>query len=530
MQTALHASSHAAPAAPYATEQAPGPIIAIRDFSFRFRGSPRHALNDVNLEIAPGEFVVLTGPSGGGKSTLALALCGFLFNQVDGDAEGEVLAGGLDVRRTPIYDVAEVVGLVQQNPEAQFCTLTVEDEVAFGLENRCLDPGEIRARLDWAFDVVGARHLADRPLAALSGGEKQRVAVAAVMAARPKVLIFDEPTSNLDPTATAQIFDVIAAIRALERITVIVIEHKTAYLERFAPRWLRLVDGRLTEAAHPPSNHVFSPPARPGLSHFGSALAAPDATRRSTAPPAGPVVTVDRLSAAYAGPPVLHDVSLSVQPGELIAVMGDNGSGKSTFLQCLLGLLRPAGGRVEILGHDTRTTPVSTLAREVAYVFQNPDHQLFADTVWDEASLAPRNFRLWDGAAEARVASLLEAAGLAERHTDHPYRLSYGEKRRLTLAAVLSYAPRLILLDEILIGQDPDNAALLLSWVQACVAAGSAALLVNHAPALARQVATRLLFFDTGRLSIDAPIAEGFAQLAALGRTAYLVTESGGRL
>jgi energy-coupling factor transporter ATP-binding protein EcfA2 len=189
--------------------------------------------------------VVITGPSGCGKSTLALAIGGYLFRQYDGQATGTVTVAGMDVRRTPIYDVAEVVGLVQQNPEAQFCTLTVQDEVTFGLENRCLPPEEIRSRVAWALEVVGASHLVQRPLATLSGGEKQKVAIAAVMAARPQVLIFDEPTSNLDPTATAEIFEVIARIRARAGLTVLVIEHKVEYLRHFSPRMVVLAGGRV---------------------------------------------------------------------------------------------------------------------------------------------------------------------------------------------------------------------------------------------------------------------------------------------
>jgi len=280
----------------------------------------------------------------------------------------------------------------------------------------------------------------------------------------------------------------------------------------FDPRLVAMAAGRV----------VYDGPASSHSLAWDGVRGSSQRTPHSPSSHAAPAVRAEDLRVGYDGDAVLRDVSLEIAAGQFVAVMGDSGSGKTTFLQSLLGFLQPSRGWVEVLGRDTRRIPVSQLARRVGFVFQNPDHQLFADSVWEEAIFGARNFGLLDRDTEIQVAGLLDRCGLGGRRDDHPYRLSYGEKRRLNLISVLAYTPHLLLLDEILIGQDAENAAFLLDLLSDRVERGGTVIWVNHAPALARSYATHLLFFADGRLLVDAPTDRAFHRLAMLGREAYL--------
>ena len=479
-------------------------MICVEDFCYSYEGSSRLALDHVDLCIDEGEFVVIAGPSGCGKSTLALAMGGYLSHQFAGRIQGGVSVDGLEINSHPIYEVADIVGLVQQNPENQFCTLTVTDEIAFGLENRRLPVQHIKERIAWALRTVRAEALRDRPLASLSGGEKQKVAIACMLAADPRVLIFDEPTSNLDPTATAAIFGVLNDIRRTSSITIVVIEHKLDYLQPFNPRLVRMEGGRIVDDDARIETNPLPPARQP--TQVGQEL-----------------IEVEHLTYDYEAIRALDDVSVTLHAGQFVALMGDNGSGKTTFLRCLMGLLRPTSGRVVVLGQETDASRVSDLVEDAGFLFQNPDHQLLANTVWEEATLIGRNL-----GALARVAPqaerLLHETGLSQRRDDHPFRLSYGEKRRLNLISVTAHAPQIVLADEVLIGQDPANATALMTYLRSIADEGGCVVLALHDSQMALRYADRVLFFASGRMLIDAPPRQTLDELARRGYTAYIPT------
>ena len=500
------------------------PVVHIENLTFTYSGAAFPALKGIKLKVYPGQFLTITGPSGCGKSTLALCLAGFIPHAYPGEMSGAVYIQGKDTREYPAGGLAGIVGLVQQDPEAQLCTLTVRDEVAFGPENLCLPQAVIQERVDNALRSVGALDLLDRQVHTLSGGEKQRVAIASVLAMAPSLLILDEPTANLDPSCTREVLQTLERLRTEQGISIIVIEHRLKSLSAISDELLVMDRGEIIQRGSPkefrrryvPTGVGTKPRiafSQPCKLHVGLV----NKEKKD------PLLMVDNLRVGYQDVDVLSGISFSAYPGETLALMGDNGSGKTTLLLSLLGLLKPRQGKIYLSGQDVTGMKASRRAREMGLIFQNPNHQIFEKTVVKEAMLAALS--LSEKAPDqimAGVDRFLEEFELRQYKTENPFCLSLGEKKRLTLVSVLAYSPRVLILDEPLVGQDRHRLSFLLNAIERHRAQGGVTLLVCHEPDVVIACCRRILFLEKGKLLINAPVDEALAQLAKMGRDEYL--------
>ncbi len=494
-------------------------VVVLSGFGAQYPASPAPALEQVDLLIGAGESVLVTGPSGSGKSTLALCLTGFIPGARRARLSGGIRVFGVEPAAQGVYEMASRVGLVQQDAEGQFCTMYVDDEAAFGPENLMCSAAEIERRVSGALESAGASHLRGRALAELSGGEKQRVAIASVLAMQPRLLVLDEPAAHLDPRATRSVADALRRVQRDSGLSVVILEHKPWRFADVAQRMVRLERGRV----------VYNGPAeydRPGQ------LPSPAANgRRWLSGGGAPLLAVRGLSYSYnggsghgerGGQPALDGVDLDVRRGEIVGVMGDNGSGKSTLLRSIMGIVKPRAGHIALGGCDISGLPVSSRASRIGMVFQNPNHQLFTDSVWQEVVVGPLARGRSPEECRPLALSLLRRFGLAHLCDRHPLTLSFGEKRRLNLAAAMVSDPDLLMLDEPFAGQDLERAQDLAEALGEVVAAGKGVLLVGHDPDIMAWCCHRIVFLEAGRVVLDAPATDAMAELARRGERDYV--------
>ncbi len=462
--------------------------IEITHLSYRYKEEGKPVLHDINLHIDKGEWLMISGGSGSGKTTLAYAIAGILFHQEMGIYQGNVRIGNKSIEETQLYEIADAVGFVQQNADDQFCTLNTADELAFGLENRRVPPDEMRRRISASLKITKAEELNQRNLFELSGGEKQKIAIASILALNPMVLILDEPTSNLDQNSTRAIFNVLNDLRKTRKLTVIIIEHRIQYFKDLFKRCVHLENGEIVFDGKVEESPFYTIPEKHSIRE--SSL---ESDRKE------PSLTLHNWNYENGDGFKLEIGDLEIKQGEIIALMGENGSGKTTFLKTLLGILKCKQGKMEFREKKS-TGPV-----RFGYVFQNADEQIFMNSVKDEIAYGLKNYHLDDALHQARSRELLELFGLQNRENENPHQLSYGEKKRLNLISTLIFSPSILLLDEIFIGQDIFQVNYILRKLMQLRKIGVTIIAAIHDPALMKQMADRILFIEDGSLRFCLP-------------------------
>jgi energy-coupling factor transport system ATP-binding protein len=512
-------------------------LVEIDDVVYTYRtGGDEPALDGVDLTVDRGEVVGITGPSDAGKSTLCRLVHGYVPNFFDGRLSGRATVDGTDVTDATIGELAETVGLLFENPFDQLtgAATTVFEEVSFGLENAGVPREALIDRVYDALERTGIDHLAGRAPRQLSGGQSQRLALASILAMEPDLLVLDEPTSQLDPQSTAEVFDLVTSVG--DEYTLLVVSQK---LERLAPHLDRLVVLEAGRVRHegPPGRVLTADgidrlvsvptPVRIGrrLGVDPTPLTADAAVealagRTADAPPdadpgatdggartdrAGdgpPAVDATELSHSYGDVRALDGLDLTVEGG-CVCLIGQNGAGKSTFARHLNGLLEPDAGRVEVCGLDTREESVARLAREVGLNFQNPDDQLFHDTVAAELAYGPRNLGYDEDRIEELVDAAVERVGLGDVRDANPYDVGLARRKQITVASVVAMDTPVVVLDEPTAGQDTRGVDLLGDLVEGLVAEGVVVLVVTHDVEFAAAHADRVVALEGGRVLLD---------------------------
>lgn len=538
------------------------PAASLDEVSFTYAETSRPALRCVNFQISPGEMVGVMGASGAGKSTLAKCLNRIVPEFEGGEFRGLVRIGSEPLDGARVWEVAPRVGMVFQDFEAQLFSTNVAHEVAFAMEQIGTDRAEMVQRIRPALEAVGLSGFEHRDPTSLSGGEKQRLAIASVLALRPRVIVLDEPTTDLDPEGKAEVFALIRNFRG-QGLSLIVIEHESEVL-RGADRLALLREGEIiAEGApddlltrfelledcgvHPPDlNRVLAglgitahaanldhaeALVRRAFPRLPSAAASPPGLAHSEPAAenssAQPLAEARALCFGYAdGPRVLDSIDLRIAPGEFLAIIGQNGSGKTTLAKHLVGLLHPTSGMVMLNGRDRAKLRPAETASEAGYVFQNPDHQIFAATVEEEVAFGPRNFKLPAAEVERRCDEVLRAVGLDEARMLDPFMLSKGERQRLAVASVLALRPRLLILDEPTTGLDYREQRRMMALVRDLNRDGIAIVIITHTPWLVAEYARRVVLIRRGRKLFDGGVREFFAQDEMLASSSFCAPEA----
>lgn len=532
-------------------------IIVLEQFSYKYAGAEQFALKEINLRVKRGEYVGIMGPTGAGKTTFCLALNGIVPHFYGGDFYGSVRINGMDTVEHPTFDLAEHVGMVFEDPEIQLTAPSVAREIAFALENIRTPVDEIKRRIPQALEMVRLPGLEERHPHQLSGGQKQRLAIAAALALRPDVLVLDEPTSQLDPVGTDEVFAIARELNREHGITIVLVSHASEEVAEYADRVVLLGGGKLLAEAPPrqffaniellQKNEVRPPEVTMAFSHLlnGSRSVALPVTLQDALhtfeglkgrmefvetavfpddahpQPAGNILlqTEDLHYTYENGTQALQGISLSIRQGEYVAIVGQNGAGKSTLVRHFLHLLEASNGRVMVLGKDVTTYSVSDLAQNIGYISQNPDNQIFSDSVENEVAFALTNLKFPKEEVKQRVTESLAEMKLEWATDHHPLNLSKGDRSRIVIAAIMAMKPDILIFDEPTTGQDYLGARAILDLTRELHRAGKTIIVITHHLYLLPGYAKRLIVMGKGQVLLDGPLREVFYQTEKLRET-----------
>ena len=519
------------------------PIIQFKNFSFQYLAQKRPTLNNINLEIFPGEKVLICGPSGSGKSTLGNCLNGLIPYSYQGEMKGSLIVDGIDTSKSSIFDLSSHIGTVLQDPDGQFVGLTVAEDIAFSLENSCVEQGKMKEIVDEVAKTVDINDRLGNAPQELSGGQKQRVSLAGVMVDDVKILLFDEPLANLDPKTGKSAIELIDKIQKETNTTVVIIEHRLEdVLWKHVDRIVMVDDGGIVCDLKPNDllsqdiliNHgIREPLYLTACKYAGVNITADkkpehindlklntndiktinkwfDTTDKSIVKNTNKeILRLEDVHFTYSvGDEILHGISFAIKKGEMLSIVGENGAGKSTTAKLICGFEKCSSGKIYYNGEDITDESIRERAKNIGYVMQNPNQMISQNMIFDEVALGIRNCGLTKEEIEEKVYDVLKVCGLYEFRNWPISALSFGQKKRVTIASVLVMGPQIIILDEPTAGQDFKHYTEIMDFLKKINDQGITVIMITHDMHLMLEYTRRALVFTDGNLIADKTCSE----------------------
>lgn len=523
--------------------------IVLNHISYRYPSATELCVKNVSLTVEKGKFIVLMGATGAGKTTLSLCLNGLIPQLLEGELTGQIIVAGHDVRKTAVQSLSRVLGLVLQDPETQIIGRTVEEDTAFGPRNFLVPLEEIKWRVNQALEMVRLQGYNERLTEELSGGEKQRLAIAGVLVMKPEILVLDEPTSELDPVGRSEIYETLDYLRRKEDLTILLVEHSSEDVIMKADEVVVLNEGIVVWRGIPaqlfrnipllikwgikplPISQIGWYFYEKGFISFDEIpldISSTEALIRAMLPKyerqaqeqrqnkdglskhelylsgKGIAVQVSDLFHQYSsGQTALRGINVTIEAGEFVALIGQNGAGKTTLAKHFNGLLKPTSGEVVVWGMSTLKYDTSDLSKTIGYVFQNPDHQIFSATVEKELEFGLKNAGLKGEAIKDRVEQVLKYTGLERYRKIHPFSLSKGERQMIAVASILVLEPKLLIIDEPTTGSDWSGVQSMMTLIRKLNVAGTTIIMISHDMDLVAQYAKRVIVLKHGVILLE---------------------------